>query len=445
MAEFPASTSFMPPCGDCSPGYSAEALNEKCFCVAVEPAELQAEIEKRLLARGVSASMAQTHPHLFASLPVYVPPVTIAQIASVVEALDEVSALAPYRESVMSWAPAIANKDPGSPGGLLGLDFHLTADGPRLIEINTNPGGVLLNGMLGQAQHICMPEQLVASGDAFAIDGAIMAMIETEWRLQRGTQAMRSLAIVDDSPTDQYLYPEFLLYQDLFRRCGYRAEICSPQALVRQNGRLELDGEPLDLIYNRLTDFALQEPEHRALREAYLADEVALSPHPHAHALYADKRNLILLGDPAFLAQAGARPAVVKILSDAVPATRLVSSENRDWLWANRRDFFFKPAAGYGSKAAYRGDKMTRRVWDDIATGSFVAQALVKPSERHVGESGNPLKVDIRCYAYRGKALLYAARLYQGQTTNFRTPLGGFAPVLTLSQTPADKVEANHG
>jgi len=27
--------------------------------------------------------------------------------------------------------------------------------------------------------------------------------------------------------------------------------------------------------------------------------------------------------------------------------------------------------------------------------------------------------------------LLYAARMYQGQTTNFRTPGGGFAPVFT--------------
>jgi hypothetical protein len=29
---------------------------------------------------------------------------------------------------------------------------------------------------------------------------------------------------------------------------------------------------------------------------------------------------------------------------------------------------------------------------------------------------------------------LRAARLYRGQTTNFRTPGGGFAPVLTLPQ-----------
>ena len=429
------------PCGMCAPDFSAEALNESCFCVSIDPSELRAEIEKLLVERGVAASMAQTHPHLFASLPVYVPPVAIAEIAAVVEALDAVAALPGFREAVMAWAPAIARKDPGSPGGLLGLDFHLTADGPRLIEINTNPGGALLNAMLGQAQRICMPEQMAATSDAMAVDGAIMEIIETEWHLQRGRQTLASLAIVDESPASQYLYPEFLLFQDLFRRHGYQAEICSPQALNYQNGRLGVDGVPLEMIYNRLVDFALQEPANHALRDAYLAGDVALSPHPHAHALYADKRNLILLGDSAFLTKAGATPAMVDTLSGAVPMTRLVSSGNRDWLWANRRDFFFKPAAGYGSKAAYRGDKMTRRVWDEIATGTFVAQAFVKPSERHVSESGDPLKVDIRCYAYRGKALLYAARLYQGQTTNFRTPLGGFAPVLTLARERSGKAE----
>jgi hypothetical protein len=38
-------------------------------------------------------------------------------------------------------------------------------------------------------------------------------------------------------------------------------------------------------------------------------------------------------------------------------------------------------------------------------------------------------KVDVRFYTYDGELLIAAARLYQGQTTNFRTPGGGFAPV----------------
>ena len=38
-------------------------------------------------------------------------------------------------------------------------------------------------------------------------------------------------------------------------------------------------------------------------------------------------------------------------------------------------------------------------------------------------------KADIRLFTYDGHVLLAVARLYQGQTTNFRTPGGGFAPV----------------
>ena len=44
-------------------------------------------------------------------------------------------------------------------------------------------------------------------------------------------------------------------------------------------------------------------------------------------------------------------------------------------------------------------------------------------------------KLDIRLYTYGGQLLLAAARLYQGQTTNFRTPGGGFAPVLVADGT----------
>jgi hypothetical protein len=41
-------------------------------------------------------------------------------------------------------------------------------------------------------------------------------------------------------------------------------------------------------------------------------------------------------------------------------------------------------------------------------------------------------RFDIRTYAYDGLVQWTAARMYQGQTTNFRTPGGGFAPVYSL-------------
>ncbi len=427
-----------PPVGDpdacasvCSSASTVEALNRECFCLGVDQAALHAALTAVLGAHGLPAAMAQSHPHLFSARPVFVARRQIDQVAQVVAAVEEVTALPAYRAAVLAWAPEIARFDPGSPGGLLGLDFHLAPDGPRLIEINTNPGGVLLNALLGQAQRVCMPDLTLPAADASQVEAAVLAALLTEWRLQRGDAALGFVAIVDESPQQQYLYPEFELFRALLQRHGYGAAICAPADLVHRDGRLWCGDAPVDLVYNRLTDFALQQSPHDALRAAYLAGEVALSPHPRAHALYADKRNLGVLGDPGFLRASGASASAVAALVAAVPHTTLVTPDNREALWAGRRQLFFKPAAGFGSKASYRGDKLTRRVWDEMGAGVYVAQQIVVPSERHVGSGAAPLKVDLRCYAYRGEVLLYAARVYQGQTTNFRTPGGGFAPVLT--------------
>ena len=421
----------------CATTSSIEALNGECFCLGVDQRALHLELETILGAHGLPVALAESHPHLFSALPVYVSRRHIEQTARVVTAIEEVTASAVYQSAVMAWAPDIAAFDPGSPGGLLGLDFHLGPDGPRLIEINTNPGGVLLNAILGRALRVCMPELTMPPTDATQVAQAVMESVLTEWRFQRGLAPLGFVAIVDESPTQQYLYPEFVLFRDLFGRHGCRAEICGPEELVQKQNRLYLNESPVDFVYNRLTDFSLQQSKHGVLRAAYLAGEVAMSPHPRAHALYADKRNLSVLGDRDFLQASGMSKESVDVLMAAVPPTHLLTPENREAMWTNRRRLFFKPAAGYGSKASYRGDKLTRKVWNEIASGVYVAQEIVAPSERHVATGSDPLKVDIRCYAYRGKVLLYAARMYQGQTTNFRTPGGGFAPVLTTNDEVA--------
>ena len=86
------------------------------------------------------------------------------------------------------------------------------------------------------------------------------------------------------------------------------------------------------------------------------------------------------------------------------------------------------------SKAAYRGEKLTRKVWAEVQSADYVAQCYAPPSKRIVMQNDSPteFKTDIRLYTYAGSTVLAAARLYQGQTTNMRTPGGGFAPVLQI-------------
>ena len=317
----------------CASTSSIEALNRECFCLGADPPALHAALEGVFGAHGLPAAMAESHPHLFSALPVYVARRHIEQTANVVIAIEEVTASPAYRSAVLTWAPDIARFDSGSPGGLLGMDFHLAPDGPRLIEINTNPGGVLLNALLGQAQRVCMPELTMPPTDAGKTDVAVLEAMLTEWRLQRGAAPLEFVAIVDESPWQQYLYPEFLLFRELLRRHGYRAEVCGPQELVRRHDRLWCGESPVDMVYNRLTDFALQQPAHDVLRAAYLASEVAVSPHPRAYALYADKLNLSVIGDREFLQASGASQVAIDALMAAVPPTQLVTPENREAMW----------------------------------------------------------------------------------------------------------------
>ena len=420
----------------CQTGTEAEILNRECYCVSLDQDALRRELAAQLGAREASEPLLQSHPHLFASLPVFVSRRHVSRMAEIIAAVELVVATTAYRDTVLQWAPPIAGFDPGCRGVFLGYDFHLGPAGPQLIEINTNAGGALLNAMLGRAQQACCKaiESLVPGPDAFvAFEAGIIAMFRHEWRLQRSSGELSRVAIVDDAPRKQYLYPEFLLFKQLFRRNGIDAVIADPTELTLRDGAIWHDGQRIDLVYNRSTDFALATPANAALRDAYLNRQVVLTPHPRAHALYADKRTLSVLTDAARLHAWGVDDAVVNALVPGIPRTRVVNRPDADELWSDRRKLFFKPAAGYGSKAAYRGEKLTKRVWEEVLAGNYVAQAFVPPSERQIRDAASPLalKMDVRNYVYDGAVQLLAARLYQGQTTNFRTPGGGFAPVFT--------------
>ena len=409
-----------------------DGLNKWCYCRTLNADRLREQLESDSSLAGMAQRILQTRPHLFSSTVVFVSPAMAATIAATVAAIERIIALPQYQAAAMARAPAMAKHAFGPTGAFMGYDFHLGPQGPRLIEINTNAGGALLTAALARAQRSCceaMHWAFTPNAELHTREQAFFDMFVAEWRLQRGNTSLGSLVIVDDAPAAQYLAPEFELVQQLFRRHGVAASIADPKQLEWREGKLWHQGAVVDMVYNRLTDFYLSEPGHGALRDAYLAGSVVLTPHPRAHALHADKRNLITLSDDASLAAWGVNDADRDLLKAVVPQTRMVTAERAGELWANRRRLFFKPVAGYGGKAAYRGDKLTRRVWNEIQTGDFVAQALVPPGERATEVDGvqADLKFDVRAYTYDGKVLLLAARMYSGQTTNFRTPGGGFA------------------
>jgi hypothetical protein len=357
------------------------------------------------------AELLAARPHLFSAAIVPLASADLARMAELVGAVERVVAMPAYQDRVLSWAPDLARHVAPNPGAFFGYDFHLTPTGPRLIEINTNAGGALL---------------AARQAGRLDVEDAFVAMLRAE-----AGGALGAVAIVDEAPEAQYLYPEFLLFKALLERHGIAVAVCAPADLMLCHGGLWVGETRLDLVYNRLTDFALAAPGNTALRQAWLDGSVVVTPHPRAHALYADKRNLVLLSDADLLDAWGVDAETRGILAAVVPRTERVLADHADDFWARRKALFFKPATGYGSKAAYRGDKITRRVFDEVLAGDYVAQALVPPSTVtvEVDREMSELKVDLRCYAYAGCVQLVAARAWQGQTTNFRTPGGGFAKV----------------
>ncbi|HZW13462.1 MAG TPA: hypothetical protein VFF81_09760 [Noviherbaspirillum sp.] len=413
---------------------SAESLNRACACRTLNPEKLRRQLEAEPSLAGLFDEIAASRPHLFSSTAVFMSPQQLGQIKAVIAAVEKLAHLPAYRNLVLARAPAIAAAEHGPRSVFMGYDFHLGENGPQLIEINTNAGGALLNTALARAQQACCAEMEAlyqATGDLSQAEWTFWSMFAEEWRLQRGSAPLSRIAIVDDAPTEQYLYPEFQLFVRLFERFGIEAVVADARTLEWRDGRLWHQDLPIDMVYNRVTDFYLQDASHDALRCAYEAGAVVVTPHPHAHALYADKRNLAMLTDAALLEQLGVDADTRAILQAGVPRTELVTPEHADDLWTRRRHLFFKPSHGFGSKAAYRGDKLTRRVWEEIVAGNYVAQALVPPSVRLIScEQGQVgLKLDVRAYVYKDNVQLVAARLYEGQTTNFRTSGGGFAPV----------------
>lgn len=409
-----------------------ERLNKNCFCVTLDLPSLREALEQEAGEPAFFETFIRPKAHLFSHVPVFLSATTVDEMRAIAAAVETTAQLAAYKAAVLSWAPEIARADHGPIGALMGYDFHLGEDGPRLIEINTNAGGAFLNAFLARAQRACCAEMDIPP-TLLSFEDAAFRMFQNEWIRQRGTGAPERIAIVDDNPPEQYLYPEFVLARRVFAARGVDAVIADASQLRYDDGRLSVDGKTIDLVYNRVTDFSFDQPEHKALQEAYRDGAVVVTPNPHNHALLADKRNLSLLSKPATLEAWGVEPRL-RALLDAVPRTVLVNPDNADALWKSRRDLFFKPTGGHGGKAVYRGDKLTKGAWAEIAEGGYVAQTLVRPSERmiKIDETPQRRKMDVRLYTYDGQVLLVAARLYQGQTTNFRTPGGGFAPVFVI-------------
>ena len=377
----------------------------------------------------------EKYQHFFANYAnletIKLPKNIIEQMQNLITAVEKVITISNEKNNNSSNSSNIRNDN--LKGIFMGYDFHLQNNNenknknitPKLIEINTNAGGAFLN--------LCLLNAIYKNDKNNVADklaNEFVAMFKNEFAIFSNNQKnLQTIAIVDENPSEQFLYPEFEICQKILVKNNIQTIISSPENLSIQNNNLYYNNSiKIDFVYNRLTDFYLRSnAKNNALLTAYQNDFAAISPNPKIYDLYANKNNLINLSNADFLDNLNIDNQSKNILLKHIPKILKVKNNDTEYLWKQRKNLFFKTAEGYGSKAVYRGDKLTKKVFAEIIeSDAYLAQEIIPPSEHLLKNINAVMKAEFRCYCYNGKIQLVAARVYQGQTTNFRTENGGF-------------------
>jgi hypothetical protein len=406
-------------------GASIARLNAGCFCLPLTQEALSTALGRHLPAADLPRG-TEVLAGLTADQPLFLPAGLKEDLWRRIEAVGEVLlALASQRQGESFDRERVL-----AAAAFDSFDFHLTTSGPRLIEINTNAGGAFLQPMLLEAlatprsESGLHPEQWLI--DAFA-----------ELAPDR---SLRRVAIVDHRPTEQPLYLDMQLAAAALEKRGVAVDILDVAELERTGDALCGPNGAIDLVYNRLTDFELVEESSATLRAALEAGEVVLAPDPDVYRTFADKNLLVALSDPEQVRSLAADCGVdADTVLDSVPHTERLEPDSADRLWAERRNQVFKPSSGYGSRGVYRGDKISRRKWQEILELDYLAQQFAKPSERVLRLAGNarPFKVDLRVWTHGIRPRFAAARLHSGQVMGLRSEGAGFAPILWIDPQDA--------
>ena len=349
----------------------------------------------------------------------------LVEMIRLVRALFRLSRLPVYRHDIWQQVPEIARFNPGHDAVMMGYDFHLSEDGPQLIEVNNNAGGGLLAYLAYQ------PDDPLARGDLpRRLRDQILASFAEEMRRFSGSKSRlpQRIVIIDEEPEKQFLYPEMVVFKDLFAEwCQCCSSIKDPSQLEAHAGGVFVEGKPVDLIYNRHCDFYLETEAMAGIHDAYRNGTVCLTPNPFTYGLLGDKRRLAYWSNPDLLAQSGLDAKSRETILRLIPESHLLSDLDRDQLWRERKQWVFKPAVLHASRGVLVGSKLTRGRFDELVPEETVVQRYIPPTR--VASASGEMKTDYRLYVYRRQVLGVAARLYRGQVTNLRTEGGGFASV----------------
>lgn len=323
--------------------------------------------------------------------------------------------------------PDVAYFDPGYHSVMMGYDFHIGDEGPKLIEINNNAGGVFL---ALQAQYAAV--DIVNDAIFHRARRKLVRMFADEYRAYAHDPQARPklVAIIDENPEEQFNHTEMQVFASvLTAEWQVPAIVVDPSGLTSDDNRLFYQDRMIDMVYNRHCDFYLETPEMQAIKAAYLQHKVCLSPNPWIYGRMGDKRRMMLWSDRELMSSLGVTPGAVDFIVGIVPQSRLLAAVDPDEIWAQRKQWVFKPTTQYGSRGVLLGTSIRANRFKQLVPEQTIIQRYIRPTRTQCAGAAKSLKTDVRLFAYKDRVLGVAARVYDGQVTNFRAPGSGYARV----------------
>ena len=341
----------------------------------------------------------------------------LGEIAEFIRAFDSVTSRAAWQAAALSLAPAIAQLRRPEVCFFSAWDFHLSPEGGcQLIEFNDNGSGFLfaaiINALYHDAAELGREQQIAAPRCLSAFEQHIADLMEREAKTFFGENPANLHFVLDDAESLQQgkFRRELELLVELLRKRGLRAEVGCSDELCWDGQRAQYRKEAVGFIVNRSTDFFWQGDCFSALRSAYRAGSVYVAPNPFTYATRSDKRLLEWLSLPDWDKDLGILPAERRILSEHVPETHLIRSENLDALAQRKDDFAFKPLHGFAGRGLLASAAVGRTRLHRLLTRGeeYVAQRWVAKPRLQI--DGAPVWTDLRVWAYRGEIFQLSGR-----------------------------------
>lgn len=354
--------------------------------------------------------------NLLSPFAIELPNTVLKQAKEIIETLFHLSHQGSYIEFYSEEIKKLGLTSPGNHGVMMSYDFHLDSAGVlKLIEVNTNASFLILGIEFYKMKNKKSWPEAIETAD-------LKQCILNELKLNAQNKTQPRIAIVDDQPQEQRLYAEFIVAREVFKSFGFPTDI------------LETSDSSIgkyDFVYNRDTDFYFQGARTEKLKPLYESRKICVSPHPFEYFLLADKQRMIDWGQEKWRQAVNVSSSQAAILEKHIPASFGFSDLPSEQIWDRRRNFFFKPKRAFGSKQSYKGSSISRKTFEALNRDEMMGQEYIPAPEieKSMDNVTQKFKYDLRCYAYEGQLQLVMARLYQGQVTNLRTPLGGFATV----------------